>query len=109
MPLLVSLGEIRDVVIIVWGVIGAIFFFVALVVVAVIGLSVKGLLNNVKGMLNDNVKPTLSSVREAAETVRGTTEFVSKTTVSPVVKAYGTMAGVKKGFSVLTKVKGRSK
>ena len=109
MPLLVSLGEIRDVVIIVWGVLGAIFFFVGLVVLLVVGLSAKGLMGTVKGLLNEDVKPALLSVREAADTVRGTTEFVGKTAVSPVVKAYGTYAGIKRGLGVLTNVRGKRK
>jgi hypothetical protein len=107
MPLLVTLSELRDVVIVVWGVISALFFLVAIFVVALVGFSVKGLLNNVKGMLDDSVKPTLTSVKDAADTVRGTTEFVGRTAVTPVVRAYGTVAGVKKGFSVFTSLKGK--
>ena len=107
MPLLVSLADMRDIVVIVWGIISAIFFFVAIVVALVIGFSVKGLMNKVNALLDENVKPTLGSVKEAAETVRGTTEFVGKTAVTPVVKAYGTVAGIKKGLGVLGKVRGK--
>jgi hypothetical protein len=107
MPLLVTLAELRDVVIVVWGVISAIFFLVAIFVVALLGFSVKGLLNNVKGMMDESVKPTLTSVKDAADTVRGTTEFVGRTAVTPVVRAYGTVAGVKKGLGVLTGIKGK--
>jgi len=107
MPLLVTLAELRDVVIVVWGVISAIFFLVAIFVVALLGFSVKGLLNNVKGMMDESVRPTLTSVKDAADTVRGTTEFVGRTAVTPVVRAYGTVAGVKKGLSVLSGIKGR--
>lgn len=107
MPLLVSLADLRDIVVIVWGIISAIFFFVAIIVTLIIGFSVKGLLNKVNSLVDENVKPTLGSVKEAAETVRGTTEFVGKTAVTPVVKAYGTVAGVKKGLSVLSKVRGK--
>jgi hypothetical protein len=107
MPLLVTLAELRDVVIVVWGVISAIFFLVAIFVVALVGFSVKGLLSNVKGMMDESVKPTLASVKDAADTVRGTTEFVGRNAVTPVVRAYGTVAGVKKGLSVLSGIKGR--
>lgn len=107
MPLLVSLGDLRDIVVIVWGIISAIFFFAALIVVLMVGFSVKGLLKKVNELMDDNVKPTLGSVKEAADTVRGTTEFVGKTAVAPVVKAYGTVAGIKKGLGVLGKVRGK--
>jgi hypothetical protein len=107
MPLLVTLGEVRDVVIIVWGIIGALFFAVALIVALMIGFTSKGLLNSVKAMLDDSLKPALTSVKDAADTVRGTTEFVGRTAVTPVVRAYGTFAGVKKGLGVLTSFKGK--
>ena len=107
MPLLVSLGDLRDIVVIVWGIISALFFLVAIVVALMLGFSIKGLLKKVHGMLDENVKPTLSSVKEAADTVRGTTEFVSKTAITPVVKGYGAIAGIKKGLGVLGKVKGK--
>jgi hypothetical protein len=107
MPLLVTLAELRDVVIVVWGVISALFFAAALIVVLMIGFSARGLLNMVKGMLDDSVKPTLTSVKDAADTVRGTTEFVGRNAVTPVVRAYGTVAGVKKGLSVLGSFKGK--
>jgi hypothetical protein len=107
MPLLVTLAELRDVVIVVWGVISALFFAAALIVVLMIGFSARGLFNIVKGMLDDSVKPTLTSVKDAADTVRGTTEFVGRNAVTPVVRAYGTVAGVKKGLSVLGSFKGK--
>jgi hypothetical protein len=107
MPLLVSLGDLRDIVVIVWGIISALFFFVAIIVALMLGFSIKGLLKKVHEVLDESVKPTLGSVKEAADTVRGTTEFVSKTAIAPVVKAYGAFAGIKKGLGVLGKVKGK--
>lgn len=107
MPLLVSLADLRDVVIVIWGIISALFFLIGIIVLLVVGFSVKGLLNKVNSLLDESVRPTLGSVKEAADTVRGTTEFVSKTAITPVVKTYGAMAGLKKGLGVLGKVRGR--
>ena len=107
MPLLVSLGDLRDIVVIVWGIISAVFFFVAIIVVLMLGFSVKGLLKKVNGILDESVKPALGSVKDAADTVRGTTEFVSRTAITPVVKTYGAMAGLKRGLGVLGKVRGK--
>jgi hypothetical protein len=107
MPLLVSLADLRDIVVIVWGIISAIFFFFAIIVILMLGFSVKGLLNKVRELLDESVKPTLGSVKEAADTVRGTTEFVSRAAVMPVVKTYGAVAGIKKGLGVLGKVRGK--
>src|SRR3954466_4859387 len=101
MTFLASLADFRDVVVIIYGILGIIFFFVAIVMIVAVGLTVKGLIKNANGVLNDSVKPALSSVQEVANTVRGTTEFVGRTTVAPIAKAYGMFSGVKKGASVL--------
>jgi hypothetical protein len=107
MPPLVSLADLRDVVIIVWGIISALFFLFACIVVLVVGFSIKGLLSKVHVLLDESVKPALGSVKEAADTVRGTTEFVSRTAITPVVKTYGAMAGIKRGLGVLGKARGK--
>ena len=107
MPLLVSMGDLRDIVVIVWGIISAVFFFVAIFVVLMVGFSVKGLMKKVHELLDESVKPTLGSVKEAADTVRGTTEFVGKTAITPLVKTYGAFAGLKKGLGMLGKVRGK--
>ena len=98
---LASLADIRDIVVIVYGILGIIFFFVGIVVVVAVGLTVKGLIKHVNNLLDESVKPALHSVQEVASTVRGTTEFVGRTTVAPIAKVYGMFAGVKKGASVL--------
>ncbi len=107
MPLVLSLSDVRDVIIIIYGIIGIIFFAVAVVVALLVGFSAKSLFSYVKGLLNDDVKPALGSIKEAADTVRGTTDFVGRTAVAPVVKAYGAVAGVKKGLSVLGGLRGK--
>src|SRR5215213_9482688 len=101
MTVLASLADFRDVIVIVYGILGIIFFFVAIV------LTIKGLVKNVNKLLDDSVKPALSSVQDVANTVRGTTDFVGRTTVAPIAKAYGMFAGVKKGASVLSGLKKR--
>ena len=102
MTVLVALADLRDVVIVIYGILGIIFFFLAIVVIVAVGLTVKGLIKNVNVMLNDSVKPALASVQDVANTVRGTTDFVGRTTVAPIAKVYGMFSGVKKGASVLS-------
>jgi hypothetical protein len=104
-----TLDEGRDIVVIVYGVVGATFFFAGLVFMSGIGVAIYGLVKKVQSALDESVVPALNSVKEAADTVRGTTEFVGRTAVAPVAKAYGTFAGVKKALSVLTAIKGRQK
>jgi hypothetical protein len=104
-----SLDEGRDIVVIVYGVIGATFFLTACVVTAAVGIGVYGMIAKVRSILDDSVVPALTSVKDAADTVRGTTEFVGRTAVAPVAKAYGTFAGIKKALTVLSTIKGREK
>ena len=101
MPLLASLADIRDGFIIVYGVLGIIFFFIASIVALVLGLTARSLLRSARAVLNDSVKPAAESIHDAVDTVRGTTEFVGKTTVAPIARAYGIFAGVRKGLGIL--------
>jgi hypothetical protein len=109
MPLLVSLADIRDVFIIIYGLLGIIFFIVAIAVTIGLYLAVKALLNKVNGLIDDSVKPVMGSIREAADTVRGTTDFMGRTAVRPIARTYGTFAGVRQGFSILAGLKGRKR
>lgn len=107
MPILVSLADIRDGVVIVYGILGILFFFVAAIVTLVVGLTARSLLRSVKDVIEDSVRPTVNSIKEAADTVRGTTDFVGRTAVTPIVRTYGAFAGVRKGLSVLAGVSRR--
>ena len=102
MRLLVSLADIRDAFIIAYGVVGIVFFFVAAIITLVVGFAVRGLVRNVREILNDSVKPTLGSIKATADGVRGTTEFVSQTTIGPIIRAYGAFAGMRRALGVIT-------
>ena len=106
---LVTLADARDLVVIIYGIIGIIFFFVAIIILMVVGFTVKGLIGSVRQMLDESVKPTVESIRSAADTVRGTTEFVGRTAVAPIARTYGMAAGVKKGLGVLSGIGSKRK
>lgn len=95
--------------VIVFGIISATFFFIALVITIAVGMAAIGLFAKLRSVIDESVAPALGAVKEAADTVRGTTEFVGRTAVSPVAKAYGTFAGIKKGLGVLSGFKNRDK
>jgi hypothetical protein len=105
MPFLGTLADVRDVFIILYGIVGIVFFIAGIVVAIIIGMTLKSMLKTVKEMLDNDIKPAVSSVREAADTVRGTTDFVGRTAVQPIAKVYGTVSGVKRGMSVLANLK----
>jgi hypothetical protein len=104
-----TLDESRDIVVVVFGIVGATFFFAALVMAIAVGMAAVGLFGKLRSVIDESVAPALGAVKDAADTVRGTTEFVGRTAVAPVAKAYGTFAGLKKGLGVLSGLKGRNK
>jgi hypothetical protein len=97
-----SLADVRDIFIIIYGTIGIVFFFIASGVTLFVGLTIRGLLRNVRGILDDSVRPTATSIRDTATSVRGTTDFVSRSAVTPIVKTYGIFAGIRRGLRVLS-------
>jgi hypothetical protein len=109
MPLLGTLADVRDVFIIIYGVLGILFFIVGIGAALIVAMSVKSLINTVRGMLDDNVRPAVTTVRDAADTIKGTSEFVGRSTVAPIAKAYGAFAGVRRGISVLSNLRGGSR
>jgi hypothetical protein len=46
--------------------------------------------------LRDEIKPMLEAANETLATVRGTTQFVSHSVVSPVMKWSGYLAGLRR-------------
>jgi len=56
-------------------------------------------------LLRDEIGPMLEAANETVRTVRGTTKFVSHNVVSPVMKWSGTMAGLRRIFSEIGKLR----
>jgi hypothetical protein len=102
-----SLEELRDLIIVIWGILGIVFLAVAIVLGLVVGLSARSLIATVRGVLRDDVQPTLRSARQTADSIRGTTSFVADTAVAPVIRVYGIFSGVRRFLSVLMGFKKR--
>jgi hypothetical protein len=60
------------------------------------------LLKKSLSLIDENVKPTLTSVKASADNVKGTTSYVSQAAVTPIVKAYGVVAGVRRAAGVIS-------
>ena len=102
-----SLEELRDLIIVVWGILGIVFLAVAIVLGIVVGLSARRLIGTVRSLLQDDVQPTLRSARQTVDSIRGTTSFVADTAVAPVIRVYGIFSGVRRFLSVLLGFKKR--
>ena len=97
-----SLEELRDLVIVIWGILGIVFLAVALVLALVVGIAAKGLMGTVQTLIREDVQPTLRSARQTVDSIRGTTSFVADTAVAPVIRVYGAVSGVRRFLSVLS-------
>jgi hypothetical protein len=109
MTLFLSLAKMRDIVVIVYGVMGILAFFIAILVGLLLFFSIRGLVRTLKELIEESVKPTLDSVRDTAKSIQGTTEFVGTQAVRPVIRAYGIVAGIRSGAGVLSGLTGRKK
>lgn len=102
-----SLANWRDVMIIAVGSLTFVVLAVILVAVVVLGLATRVLIRRANQLLNDEVSPLVGSAQETLDTVRGTASFVSESTVTPIIRVYGVVAGAKRAASVITGI-GRS-
>lgn len=96
-----SLEELRDLIIVIWGILGIVFLAVALVLGIVVGVSARSLITTVQSLIRDDVQPALRSARQTVDSIRGTTSFVADTAVAPVIRVYGIFSGVRRFLSVL--------
>lgn len=96
-----SLEELRDLIIVIWGILGIVFLAVALVMALVLGVAARGLMATVQSVLHDDVQPAIRSARQTVDSIRGTTSFVADTAVAPVIRVYGVVSGVRRFMSVL--------
>ena len=105
-PLFVA--TFRDWVIIFMGIAVAAFFFVALIVTIVLGFLARVLMKKTIGVLDEGVKPLLSNANETVTHVKGTAAYVTQSAVTPIVRTYGVVAGVRRAASVLAGLTGAS-
>ncbi len=90
-----SLQDVRDVTIVAFTIAGTILFLVAIVVTVVVGVAATTTFRAARRLIDEGIKPVVSNVR-------GTVTFISDTTVSPIIRAYGLFSGVRRGLGVLS-------
>lgn len=101
---LLALEEWRDIFVSVYSVAGTVMFIFGTIFIVIVGVLAISTLNRVRRIMKENVTPTLDSVRETSESVRGTVVFISDNAVKPVVKVYGTVAGVRRFIAVFARL-----
>ena len=102
-----SLGQARDIVIIMYGVLGIVLFLVLIAVAFAVFVNIKGVARSVQDLIEDPLKPAIGDVRATLQELKGTTEFMADQAVHPVIRVAGIVSGVKRGLSVASGLRRR--
>lgn len=100
---------LRDWVIIVWGVISIVMFLTIILFLLSLWRGIRGLIGNIRLVVNEDVRPMLATGRESVNNITGTARFLSDTVVSPVIRIYGIVSGVRRGIGVFARLTGRGR
>jgi hypothetical protein len=95
-----SLDTLRDLVIIVYGAAGILFFALLIGATLMLFGTIRELIRAVRNLIDDPLKPTINEVRSTLQELKGTTEFISDQAVHPIIRTAGVISGVKRGLSV---------
>ncbi len=105
----VTLDEVRDIVIIAYGVMGVLLLFTMMVAVVGFVLIGRELVRMLRELLEDPVRPILNEARETARNVRGASEFIADSTVHPLIRTISAVRGARRGISTLVRARWRSR
>ena len=93
----ISLQELRDIVIVVYGAMGVLLLIALIVAVLGLWAAVRVLARTLNSLLEDPVRPALVELRATARNVRGTSEFVTDAAVHPLIRLLSIGRGVRRG------------
>ncbi len=93
----ISLQELRDIVIVVYGAMGVLLLIALIVAVLGLWAAVRVLARTLNSLLEDPVRPALDELRATARNVRGTSEFVTDAAVHPLIRLLSIGRGVRRG------------
>jgi K+ transporter len=103
------MGAARDWVIIIWGVMSILTLVIVSLIAVMIGLSVKNLVSTVNELVNTSVKPVIESTQNTVTNVTGTAQFLGDTVVTPIIRLFSFVAGLRRGLAVFTGVTSKLK
>lgn len=92
-----SWSEWRDITIVIIGALGV----VAMLLTIVLLMALVVLVVTARGILKDNLRPAIDSLRDSLDNLRGTTEFAGETVVTPIIRIYSVIRGVRGGLSAI--------
>ncbi len=99
----ISLQDLRDLVVVVYGVLGILLFAILIVVSLGIWFAVQGLSSKVGELLDDPIRPMLDEARATARNARGSSEFLTDAAVHPVIRVVAMARGVRRGIGLVSR------
>lgn len=96
-----TITDIRDIVIIVTGIIGVLGLGAFLIFTLVLGFLSFRLLRAARKTVGEGLPPILEEAQGTVRSVKGTADFLGDSAAGPVIRAYGLVAGIQRGFNVL--------
>ena len=102
-----SLENLRDIVVIVYGVMGIVLMLALCVAAFGLWFAIRALSSAVQELIKDPIRPTLQEVQKTAQNVRGTTEFVADTAVHPLIRVVSITRGVRRGVATVAGLRTR--
>ena len=94
--------DIRDIVIIVAGLLSVIALVVMILATIVVGFLSVRLLRAARKTLQEGVPPLLDSAQQTVNSVKGTAEYLGDSAAEPVIRAYATASRIQRMFDVLS-------
>jgi hypothetical protein len=104
---LLSLADVRDIVIIAAGSLFILLLIAAFAVMVVVVFGAKGLFGSAQTLIKDEVTPMAREGKLAAKRAQGTVTFISENAVTPVIRVSAAMAGARRMLSVLAGLSSR--
>ena len=105
----VSLDEARDAVIIIYALLGIMFFLVAIIVALAIFFAVRMLTGLAREAYEEQARPLIDDVRGTVQSVRGSVEFVSDQAISPMIRVIAVVQGVRRGVETVAGIARRGR
>ena len=104
-----SLENLRDIVVIVYGVMGVVLMLALCIAAFGLWFAIRALSSSVQALIEDPIRPTLQEVQKTAQNVRGTSEFVADTAMHPLIRLVSIGRGVRRGVATVAGLRGRRK
>lgn len=102
-----DLADLRDIVIIVYGVLGILLFLIMIGLSVAIFMIIRRLQGLLSELVRETVRPTLDEVNQTVHNVRGASEFVADRAVHPVIRVLAFGRGIRRGAGAITGLRSR--